>query len=90
MHEQFQEYLQDRLSGLLRDNNGEVMGPSASWKGPQQAAASRSPAGDRVEPAADRQPAAHRLHLPRKDGYGAAPVVKNGPALTAVPLGIRS
>jgi transcriptional regulator with XRE-family HTH domain len=27
------EYVQDKLSGVFRDENGEVMGPSASWKG---------------------------------------------------------
>ena len=32
-HEHLREYVQDKLSGVLRDENGEVVGPFASWKG---------------------------------------------------------
>src|SRR6185312_10538639 len=39
-HEHLREYVQDKLSGVLRDENGDVVGPFASWK-----ARSRSPTG---------------------------------------------
>jgi IS30 family transposase len=32
-HEDLREYVQDKLSGVLRDENGDVTGPFASWKG---------------------------------------------------------
>jgi len=32
-HEHLREYVQDKLSGVLRDENGQVRGPFASWKG---------------------------------------------------------
>jgi IS30 family transposase len=184
-HEHLREYVQDKLSGVLRGENGEAVGPFASWKGrnkprradrrwatawsPQQIAnrlpidfpddesmrisheaiyqslyiegrgaleralvaclrtgrALRKPRARakklrtgfitndmtidaRPDEVDDRVTAVHwegdliiglnrsavgtlvertsrfttLLHLPRKDGYGAAPVVKNGPALS--------
>ena len=32
-HERLREYVQEKLSGVLRDENGDVVGPFASWKG---------------------------------------------------------
>jgi len=32
-HPHLREYVQDKLSGVLRDENGDVVGPFASWKG---------------------------------------------------------
>jgi IS30 family transposase len=32
-YEELREYVQDKLSGVLRDENGDVTGPFASWKG---------------------------------------------------------
>ncbi|PYE11860.1 IS30 family transposase [Williamsia limnetica] len=32
-HPKLQEFVQDRLSGVIRDGDGNVVGPSASWKG---------------------------------------------------------
>ena len=32
-HQHLREYVQDKLSGVLRDENGDVVGPFASWKG---------------------------------------------------------
>lgn len=32
-HERLREYVQEKLSGVIRDENGAVVGPFASWKG---------------------------------------------------------
>ena len=32
-HEHLREYVQDKLSGVLRDESGDAVGPFASWKG---------------------------------------------------------
>lgn len=32
-HSRLREYVQDKLSGFIRDGNGNVVGPFASWKG---------------------------------------------------------
>jgi len=32
-HERLREYVQDKLSGVLRDENGDAVGPFTSWKG---------------------------------------------------------
>ncbi|MGY4646294.1 DNA-binding CsgD family transcriptional regulator [Mycobacterium sp. URHB0021] len=33
LHPHLREYVQDKLSGVLRDDNGDAVGPFASWKG---------------------------------------------------------
>lgn len=36
-HEPLREYVQEVPSGVIRDENGEVVGPFASWKGRNKA-----------------------------------------------------